>query len=114
MNACVRACMIHRETSTSLTVYTYTKFLESQSAHSGTPRIIIIIHHHHHPSRARVVADASVFETSRARRAYLVNVIARGARDVERRRRRCDSNEGGKKKENARAHFGFDLDLIWI
>jgi len=35
--------MNHRETITSLTVYTYTKFLESQSAHSGTPRIIIII-----------------------------------------------------------------------
>ena len=113
MSACVRACMIHREMITSLTVYTYTKFLESQSAHSGTPRIIIIIiHHHHHPSRARVVADASVFETSRARHAYLVNVTARGARDVERRRRRCDSNEGRKKKEDARAHFGFDLDLI--
>ena len=113
MHARGRACVHHRERITSLTVYAYTKFLESQSAHSGTPRIIIIIHHHHHPSRARVVADASVFETSRARRAYLVNVIAR-ARDVERRRRRCDSNEGGKKKENARAHFGFDLDLIWI
>ena len=114
MHARGRACVHHRERITSLTVYAYTKFLESQSAHSGTPRIIIIIHHHHHPSRARVVADASVFETSRARRAYLVNVIARGARDVERRRRRCDSNEGGK-KENARAHFGrfgFDLDLI--
>ena len=104
MHARGRACVHHRERITSLTVYAYTKFLESQSAHSGTPRIIIIIHHHHHPSRARVVADASVFETSRARRAYLVNVIVRGARDVER--------DGGaatrtkeEEKENARAHL---------
>ena len=108
MRARGRACVQHRERITSLTVYAYTKFHESQSAHSGTPRIIIIHHHHHHhPSRARVVADASVFETSRARRAYLVNVTARGTSSEDDPVLRFER----RKEENARARI---LDLIWI
>ncbi len=62
--------------------------------------------HHHHPSRARVVADASVFETSRACRAYLVNVTARGTSSEDDPVLRFER----RKEENARAHFG----LIWI
>jgi hypothetical protein len=110
MRAGVRACIIASESPVSLCTHTrnfssHNRRIRGHRASSSSFIIIII-------RRARVVADASVFETSRARHAYLVNVTARGARDVERRRRRCDSNEGGKKKEDARAHFGFDLDLI--
>ena len=101
--------MNHRETITSLTVYTYTKFLESQSAHSGTPRIIIIIiiiRRARASSRTRQCSK----HRARARYAYLVNVIARGTSSEDDAVLRFER----RKDENARAHFGFDLDLIWI
>jgi hypothetical protein len=47
-----------------------------------------------------------VFETSRARHAYLVNVTARGTSSEDDAVLRFER----RKEENARAHFG----LIWI
>ena len=98
--------MNHRETITSLTVYTYANSLESQSAHSGTPRIIIIIiiRRARASSRTRQCSK----HRARARYAYLVNVIARGTSSEDDAVLRFER----RKDEHARAHFGFDLDLI--
>ena len=102
--------MNHRETITSLTVYTYANSLESQSAHSGTPRIIIIIIIIIRRARASSRTRQCSKHRARARYAYLVNVIARGTSSEDDAVLRLEGRKEEKRKR-ARA-FWIDLDLI--